>query len=208
MGNRERWTIDELGVQVALALSVDYAGSPNGRIRDVPDRRTIRYYITLGLLDRPLEMRGRTALYGRRHLCQLVAIKRLQTKGLSLTEVQQRLLGLPDAALRRLAQVPEAESRGLDEKSHATPDEAADRRESAFWKAPPASARLDTTPALAPTTTLQGVTLDVGVTLLFETLRPVDDDDLQAIRAVAAPLLKLLERRRLVGRAEKGTRDE
>src|SRR5437016_3799410 len=105
MENAERWTIDELGMQAALALSVDYAGAPNGRVRDVPDRRTIRYYTTLGLLDRPLEMCGRTALYGRRHLWQLTAIKRLQAKGLSLAEIQQRLLGLPDAALRKLAQV-------------------------------------------------------------------------------------------------------
>ena len=32
------WTIDELGAQVALALSVDYEGAPNSRVRDVPDR--------------------------------------------------------------------------------------------------------------------------------------------------------------------------
>src|SRR6266542_6508786 len=100
------WTIDDLGTQVALALSVDYEGQASGRIRDIPDRRTIRYYTTLGLIDRPLEMRGRTALYGRRHLLQLVAIKRLQARGLSLAELQQRLLGLSDAALQKLAQLP------------------------------------------------------------------------------------------------------
>ena len=73
------WTIDELGSRVALALSVDYDGQASGRVRDVPDRRTIRYYTTLGLIDRPA-LRGRTALYGRRHLLQLVAIKRLQAQ--------------------------------------------------------------------------------------------------------------------------------
>src|SRR5215470_6793752 len=100
------WTLDELCAQVALALAVDYAGAGNGRVRDVPDRRTIRYYTTLGLVDRPAAMRGRTALYGRRHLLQLVAIKRLQAHGLSLAEVQERLLGLTDAALARLAKLP------------------------------------------------------------------------------------------------------
>ena len=80
-----------------------YDGVSSGRVRDVPDLRTIRYYTTLGLLDRPAEMRGRTALYGRRHLLQLVAIKRLQARGLSLAEVQERVVGLSDAALRRLA---------------------------------------------------------------------------------------------------------
>jgi DNA-binding transcriptional MerR regulator len=101
------WTIHELGAQAALALSVDYPGPANGRVREIPDQRTIRYYTTLGLLDRPAEMRGRTALYGRRHLLQLVAIKRLQARGLSLSAIQQQLLGLGDAALRRLANLPE-----------------------------------------------------------------------------------------------------
>ena len=52
------WTIHQLGDEVARALAVGYAGTSNGRVRDVPDLRTIRYYTTLGLLDRPAEMRG------------------------------------------------------------------------------------------------------------------------------------------------------
>src|ERR1700759_1739826 len=103
MTTAARWTIDELGVQAALALAEDYAGSPNGRVRDVPDRRTIRYYTTLGLIDRPAEMRGRTALYGRRHLLQLVAIKKLQARGQSLVEVQRTLTGQSDQALAEVA---------------------------------------------------------------------------------------------------------
>src|SRR5207253_11468625 len=99
-------TLDELSAAVSRALAVGYAGSANGRVRDVPDRRTIRYYTTLGLIDRPAAMRGRTALYGRRHLLQLVAIKRLQANGLSLAEVQARLVGLTDAALRQSAKLP------------------------------------------------------------------------------------------------------
>src|SRR4051812_36230344 len=100
------WTLDELGARVVLALSVDYAGQASGRVRELPDRRTIRYYTTLGLIDRPAAMRGRTALYGLRHLLQLVAIKRLQANGLSLAEVQARLVGLTDAALRQVARLP------------------------------------------------------------------------------------------------------
>src|SRR5437763_16140887 len=100
------WTLDELTAQSALALAADYPGQASGRVREVPDARTVRYYTTLGLLDRPAAMRGRTALYGRRHLLQLVAIKRLQARGLSLAEVQARLVGRTDRALEDLAQVP------------------------------------------------------------------------------------------------------
>src|SRR5437870_4282247 len=98
-------TLDELCASVALALADGYAGAPNERVRDLPDRRTVRYYATLGLLDRPA-IQGRTAYYGRRHLLQLVAIKRLQTNGLSLSEIQERLLGRSDAELVKVARLP------------------------------------------------------------------------------------------------------
>src|SRR5262245_21332887 len=99
-------TLEELTARVALALSAHYPGQLNGRVRDVPDARTIRYYTTLGLVDRPATLRGRTALYGRKHLLQLVAIKRLQARGASLAEVQERLVGLTEATLARLAELP------------------------------------------------------------------------------------------------------
>src|SRR3954452_4369732 len=116
------WNLEELCARVALALAVDYTGQASGRVRDVPDARTIRYYSTLGLLDRPAVMRGRTALYGVRHLRQLVAIKRLQTHGLSLAEIQTRLVGLGDQGLQAEARVPA----GLEEQEAGTiePEEA------------------------------------------------------------------------------------
>src|SRR3954462_14871472 len=101
------WTLPELVAEGATRIAA-LPAPKNGQVRAVPDERTVRYYTTLGLLDRPAAMRGRTALYGRRHLMQLVAIKRLQAEGRSLAEVQRRLVGLTDAALGRLARLPDA----------------------------------------------------------------------------------------------------
>ena len=129
------WTLDDLSARVALALAEDYDGQPSGRVRDVPDPRTIRYYTTLGLLDRPTEMRGRTALYGRRHLLQLVAIKRLQTRGLSLSEIQERLLGLPNSRLESLAELPKNAEAGDPE--FTPPKEETPDRSTSFWTAAP-----------------------------------------------------------------------
>src|SRR3954469_9423184 len=123
------WTIDELTAHVALALAEDYAGQDNGRVRAIPDLRTARYYTTLGLIDRPVAMRGRTALYGRRHLLQLVAIKRLQAKGQTLAELQQQILGLTDAELAGIAKLPVATNDG------ALPE----RRSCNFWMERPAA---------------------------------------------------------------------
>lgn len=189
------WTLDELGRKAAEALAVDYEGPPNDRVRDVPDPRTIRYYTTLGLVDRPVQMRGRTAYYGLRHLLQLVAIKRLQAQGLSLAEVQRRLFGLADPPLAELARLPD----GL-----ATTDRRADHevtpspRAESFWKEAPAPPGVRAKePAHPPT--LQGIRLDDDATLLLAAARPIDEDDLQAIRKAAGPLLRLLERRGLIG---------
>jgi DNA-binding transcriptional MerR regulator len=101
-----RWTLDELAERVDAALAVDYAGPSSGRVRAVPDRRAIRWYTTIGLIDRPVAYRGRTALYGLRHLLQLVAVKRLQATGLPLVAIQQELAGATDSQLARIAQLP------------------------------------------------------------------------------------------------------
>jgi len=185
------WTIDELGAQIALALSADQPDMPNGRIREVPDLRTIRYYTTLGLIDRPLEMRGRTALYGRRHLLQLVAIKRLQARGLSLAEIQERVVGQTDAALGRLAQMPAEQS---TREPKATQDEP---RRQAFWSAIPEPPPPESEPA-STNLSWQGVSMAEGLLLLFEPTRPLDEDDVAALRTAAAPLLKLMHTRRLL----------
>jgi MerR HTH family regulatory protein len=185
------FTLDELCSQVALALSNGYGGAPNERIRDVPDRRTVRYYTTLGLIDRPARMRGRTALYGRRHLLQLVAIKRLQANGLSLQEVQQQLLGMLDRELEEIAQLPDLPE---GPTSAAVPDEPR-RRE--FWKSVPPPAAEETPPPATPAV-VQGVPLSDRVVLLLPLRRAPDAADIEAIHAAAGPLLHLLQRRRLL----------
>jgi DNA-binding transcriptional MerR regulator len=101
-----RWNLDELAERVDAALAVDYPGQPSGRVRAVPDRRAIRWYTTIGLVDRPVAYQGRTALYGPRHLLQLVAVKRLQAKGLPLVAIQQELAGATDTQLARVAHLP------------------------------------------------------------------------------------------------------
>lgn len=73
----------------------------DGRVSVIPDSRTIRYYTTLGLLDRPL-ISGRQGRYGRRHLLQLLAIKVLQAADLPLAEIQARLYGRSDSELEAI----------------------------------------------------------------------------------------------------------
>jgi DNA-binding transcriptional MerR regulator len=210
-----RWTLDELAERVDAALAVDYPGQSSGRVRDVPDRRAIRWYTTIGLVDRPAAHRGRTALYGPRHLLQLVAIKRLQARGLSLVAIQQELAGATDTQLARVAQVPAAAvpvpllAADGDTRSTRPParpaTRAAARGMAAFWRQPPAPAgpaggtdglRASAAGGIA---SLRGVRLGDGATLLLEPGRDLDAADLQAILDAARPLLDALRARGLDG---------
>jgi DNA-binding transcriptional MerR regulator len=61
--------------------------------------RTVRLYATQGLIDRPGKT-GRSAVYGHRHLLQLVLVRALARRGLSLSAIAP-LCALADAELEQ-----------------------------------------------------------------------------------------------------------
>lgn len=191
-----RWTIAELAERVADSLAGS-AGEPVGgqasaRVRELPDARTIRWYQTTGLVDRPAALRGRTALYEHRHLAQLVAIKRLQAAGRSLAAIQAELAGLSTPELERIAQLPPSDE--------AEPNGPVRPR---FWSAPPAppSEPEPEPPRPVGLGAVHGVRLDGGVLLVLDhPTRVPDETDLEAVRTAARPLLAALEQHGLVPR--------
>ena len=104
-GMTDHWTLDELVRRATEALAAADVRPANGRVTGVPDGRLVRWYATIGLMDRPGAMRGRTALYGPRHLLQLVVVKRRQAEGIRLADIQWELAGATDDTLRRVAGV-------------------------------------------------------------------------------------------------------
>ena len=60
-------------------------------LADCP-KRTVRYYVQLGLVDRPVG-ETRAARYGRRHLEQLLQIRQLTEAGVSLERIRDVLAG-------------------------------------------------------------------------------------------------------------------
>ncbi|GAA4185437.1 hypothetical protein GCM10022252_15820 [Streptosporangium oxazolinicum] len=98
------WTIGELAERASAALAP--TAQLNGRVRDVPNERLIRWYSTIGLLDPPSARRGRVAMYGRRHLLQIVAVKRRQSDGRTIAEIQAELAGATDQTLESIARLP------------------------------------------------------------------------------------------------------
>jgi len=222
----ERWKIDELAQLVQAALqTAGYDGQQSARVRSLPDPRTIRYYTTLGLLDKPAEMRGRTAFYGRRHVLQLVAIKRLQARGLSLVDVQQSLAGADERKLVRWAGLPEGfwETAGATaEPAPPSPDEllaesgpeeerccgAGDRAGERFWAAAPEASQVEeeraehTRPCKPPVSPRSAVHLQIrpGVTLVVEAADwgRVGEQALAELTPALESLLEALRRAGLV----------
>src|SRR4051812_45809210 len=190
------WTMDELVERVGRALAAGYPGAPNGRVREVPDRRAVRWYTTTGLVDRPSGMRGRTALYGPRHLLQLVAVKRRQAEGHSLAAIQAELAGAGDADLALAARVPESLLVTGDD-----PAPAGGPVRARFWAAPaPAATTTEPTADRVPVARPVGAVALGGGAVLVLPVRP-DDADWAAIATAARPLLDLLAARGLLAGA-------
>lgn len=191
----DTWTIGELAEQAADLLGPQ--PSRSGRGRDVPNERLIRWYTTIGLLDPPLARRGRIALYGSRHLLQLVAAKRRQADGRTIAEIQAELTGATDKTLSAIAGIPMPRS---------TPSTETRER---FWAAQPASPTLDSREPAARENgpepgeeaegagIVHGVRLAAGVTLLLDGGRAPEAADLPSLAEAAAPLLAALAARGL-----------
>jgi hypothetical protein len=148
-------------------------------------------------------MRGRVAYYGERHLLQLVAVKRLQARGLTLAAIQQRLAGATEATLRATAGSAELADRVMIRIPEPAEGPESDRP-TRFWAAQPA---VDTHPDSDGDSDrdedsegeadgrLYGLRI-ADLTVLLRS--PPSVEDLPAIRAAAQPLLDLLAARNLI----------
>lgn len=186
--------------------STDYQPGDSARVRAVPDVRTIRYYTTLGLIDRPAEMRGRTAMYGLRHVEQLVAIKRLQAGGMTLSDIQRCVVGIPAKELSKLAKLPKnllkkfaAVEAMLSEQSEAIEADASTLPQASkeLWRQTPRSRSAPVSPASAGVKQVVRLPLGAGVSIEIEvTDNEANQLDLNEIAKSARTLLREVQRQR------------
>ena len=94
------------GLAAHVTALVDSAGlrPTNASARAAPSARSVRFYVSHGLLDRP-EGAGTAATYGYRHFLQLLSIKIRQREGQTLETIKREMKDVTgDALERRIAQ--------------------------------------------------------------------------------------------------------
>lgn len=187
------WTLDVLTDRVAEATRRLGLVQENGQVAVAPNARAIRWYQSQGLIRRP-EQRGRVAFYGVAHLREIVAIKRLQSQGLNLEAVQQRLVGASDDDVCAIAGVP-AELEAVDADTVVVDEVAAAPARRSFWGDDTADVVADaaavvvTGPADDAAPTRIALDHPSGVTVVFPTTHAPTADDVQAILSAVVSTL-------------------
>lgn len=103
--NLAPWNLRDLSVVVGAVLDASAVTPINAAARAAPSERTIRFYVTRGLVSPP-EGRGTAATYSYRHFLQLLAIKLRQMEGATLAAITKDMQDQTgDVLERRCAQV-------------------------------------------------------------------------------------------------------
>ncbi|HXG44081.1 MAG TPA: MerR family transcriptional regulator [Gemmatimonadales bacterium] len=94
------WSLRDLAALAGAILEASQVYPVNAAASLRPSERTIRFYVTRRLVSRP-EGRGTAAIYGYRHLLQVLAIKLQQMEGATLDQLAKELAGLPGDVVER-----------------------------------------------------------------------------------------------------------
>jgi DNA-binding transcriptional MerR regulator len=91
-----------LAVEAAKILTGSGLAQERGTVTEVPDERTVRYYLTEGLVSPAEEKQGTASVFGYRHLLQLLVVKKLQAEHLPIRKIRDLVDGRTERELERL----------------------------------------------------------------------------------------------------------
>ena len=94
--------VAELADMVARVLTEAGPMQERGTVSEVPDERTVRYYLTEGLLSPAEEKQGTASVFGYLHLLQLLAVKNLQAQHLPIRKIRELVESRSEHDLERL----------------------------------------------------------------------------------------------------------
>jgi len=145
-----------------------------GTVTELPDERTVRYYLAEGLIPPAEEKQGTASVFGFRHLLQLLVVKKLQAEGLPIRAIRELVTGKTERQLERLLGVEQGQASGpaargealgylesLLRKSPSAPLPSAAPPQARQMSPPPPPA----SPSAAPRETWARVELEPGLEL-------------------------------------------
>lgn len=94
--------VAELAGEAARILTESGLAQERGTVTEVPDERTIRYYLTEGLISPAEDKQGTASVFGYRHLLQLLVVKKLQSQHLPIRKIRDLVDGRTERELERL----------------------------------------------------------------------------------------------------------
>lgn len=94
--------VRELAEAAERVLRSSGTSQERGTVAEYPNERTVRYYITEGLLDQAIKKRGVTSVFGYEHLLTLLTIKKLQSDGLPISVIKNLIAGRSIEDLEKL----------------------------------------------------------------------------------------------------------
>lgn len=95
--------VAELAQEAARILSESgLAQQARGTVTELPDERTVRYYLAEGLLPPADEKQGTASVFGFRHLLGLLVVKKLQAEHLPIRAIRELVAAKTERQLERL----------------------------------------------------------------------------------------------------------
>jgi DNA-binding transcriptional MerR regulator len=94
--------VSELANQATTVLAEQGTVQGKGTVSDFPDERTVRYYLSEGLISPAVEKQGTASVFGYIHLLQLLAIKKLQSDHIPIRKIREIVGGSNERQLERL----------------------------------------------------------------------------------------------------------
>ena len=126
----------ELAQEAARILAESgVAQQARGTVTELPDERTVRYYLAEGLLPPAEEKQGTASVFGFEHLLRLLVIKKLQAEHLPIRAIRDLVAGKTERQLEGLLGADQERAAG-----GASRGEALSYLESLLKKGPPPSA--------------------------------------------------------------------
>lgn len=186
------WNLRDLAAVVGAILDSSAITPINAAARAQPSERTIRFYVTKGLVSPP-EGRGTAATYSYRHFLQLLWIKLRQMEGATLTAITKEMKDQTGDVLERRAAQTLGPSLTVPDRlplaSKGGPPRGKSGRALTAWIARDAERDPQTASAWRRIPLGRGIELHVEAAHPLARLGPGDDAVADAVRQALAKLM-------------------